>query len=127
MSDRDGNDRDDSVVGALLVPVLLVAAAALVGWLLLALAKAVVVDITYAVGIALVVVTLLMSPRLVRGRTGTARWRRIGSITTAVLLGAVLIVVAHEVHRHGWLLIAIPAAIITVSRLVDRVAARRSQ
>lgn len=113
-----------SLLGSLVVPVVLLAVAIVVGWALLAFAKAIVVTITYALGIALVVVTLLMSRRLVRGLTGRARWRRIGAITIAIVLGLVLIAVAHQVRRHGWLLIAIPAALIAADWVVDRVTAR---
>lgn len=118
-------ERHGSLVGSLVLPVILVAVAVLVGWALLAFAKAVVVTVTYAVGIAIVVVTAVMARRLVAGRSGRARWRRIGGITMSVLLGVALIVAAHEVRRHGWLLIAIPAVLIAGDWLVDRVTARR--
>lgn len=110
--------------GSLFVPVVLVAVVALVGWGLLAIAKGIVVSVTYAVGIALVVVTVVLTPRLLRGRTGRARLRRIGSLVAAVVLGALLILAAHEVSRRGWLLIAIPAAVVAIWWLVDRVTSR---
>ncbi len=127
---QDG-DRDDSLLGSLVVPIILVAVVALLGWGLLALAKAIIVAVTYAVGIAMVVVAVALSPRLLRGRTGRARWRRVGSVLATALLGVVLIVVAHQVSRHGWLLIAIPAAVVAVwwlaDHIVDRFSARRQR
>ena len=37
-----------------------------------------------------------------------------------VLLGIALCVVARLVSRHGWLLIAVPAAVVLLSRLAER-------
>lgn len=121
----DGPQPHRSLLGSLVVPVLLVAVAILVGWGLLTFAKAVVVTITYAIGVAIVVVTLLLSRRLVGERTGRARWRRIGALALTVLLGVALLAVAHLVARHGWLLIAIPAVVVAGDWVVDRVTARR--
>ncbi len=122
--EQDASDRDDSLLGSLVVPIIIVAVVALLGWGLLALAKAVIVTVTYAVGIAIVVVAVVLSPRLVRGRTGRARWRRVGSLIATVLLGIVLILLAREVSRHGWLLIVIPAAVVAMWWLVDQVTDR---
>lgn len=116
---------NDSVLGTLAVPVVLVAIAAFVGWILLELIKGVIVAATYAVGIALVVVPLLLSPRLMRDRQGRERWRRLGAIVTAVLVGVALVVIAGLLRRHGWLLIVIPVALVAISRVFDRFAAHR--
>ncbi len=121
---RNTADDDTSVFRSLLVPVVLVAVVGLLAWGLLVIAKGIVVAVTYAVGIAVVVVTVLLARRLLRGHTGRARLRRIGSLVAAVLLGAVLIVVAHEVSRHGWLLIALPAGVVAIWMLVGRVTSR---
>lgn len=109
-----------SVATSIAVPVLVVAAAALVGWLLLLLVKGIVVLLCYAVGAALVVVPIAMSRRLLAGHRGGDRWRRVGDIATAVLIGAGLIVTGYFVARHGWLLVAVPAGLLAVSRLADR-------
>ena len=124
--DADEHD-EDSLLGSLVVPIIVVAVVALLGWGLLALAKAVIVTVTYAVGIAMVVVPVVLFARLVRGRTGRARWRRVGSLLATVLLGVVLIGVAQQMSRHGWLLIAIPATVVAVWWLVDRIAERISE
>lgn len=121
---RNPHEDENSVFGSLFVPVVLVAIVALVGWALFAFAKGIVVAIAYAVGVALVVVTALLTPRLLRGRTGRARWRRIGSLVAAVALGALLIVAAHEISRRGWLLVAIPAAVVAIWALLGRVRGR---
>lgn len=101
------------------LPVLLVAAAALVGWVLLLFVKGIVVVLCYAVGAALIVVPLLMARRALSGHQGGERWRRMRDLATAVLVGAALIVTGYFVAQHGWLLIAVPAGLIAVSRLAD--------
>jgi hypothetical protein len=108
-----------SVAASIALPVLAVAAAALVGWLLLLLVKGIVVVLCYAVGAALVVVPIAMSKRLLAGRRGGERWRRVRDLATAVLIGAALIVTGYYVARHGWLLIAVPAGLLALSRLAD--------
>ena len=110
-----------SVATSIALPVLAVAAAALIGWLLLLLVKGLVVILCYAIGAALVVVPLLMSRRLLAGHHGAARWRRVRDLATAVLIGAGLIVTGYYVGRHGWLLVAVPAGLLALSRLADGV------
>jgi hypothetical protein len=112
-------ERDHSVAASIALPVLAVAAAALVGWLLLLLVKGIVVVLCYAVGAALVVVPILMARRLLAGRRGRERWERVRDLATAVLIGAALIVTGYYVARHGWLLIAVPAGLLALSRLAD--------
>jgi hypothetical protein len=116
-----GRRANRSVAASIAVPVALVAVAALVGWLLLLLVKGLVVVLCYAVGAALVVVPLLMARRLLAGHDGRARWRRIGDLLTAVVIGLALIVTGYYVGRHGWLLIAVPAGLIAVSRIASRI------
>src|SRR4051794_14603762 len=106
-----------SVATSIALPVLAVAAAALVGWLLLLLVKGIVVVLCYAVGAALIVVPVLMSRRLLAGRRGSERWHRVRDLATAMLIGAALIVTGYYVARHGWLLIAVPAGLLALSRL----------
>jgi hypothetical protein len=108
-----------SIAMSIALPVLAVAAAALVGWLLLLLVKGIVVVLCYAVGAALVVVPLVMSRRLLAGHSGGDRWRRVRDMATAVLIGAGLIVTGYYVARHGWLLVAVPAGLLALSRLAD--------
>jgi hypothetical protein len=110
------------VLGALAVGVV-----ALAGWLMLLFIKGTVVLISYALGAALVVVPLLLAHRLVSGHAGQERWRRIGSIAQVVGLGAALIVIAFFVGQHGWLLIAIPAAVVALLRVVHAIGARRAR
>lgn len=107
-----------------MVAVVLAVLVALVGWLALLFVKGVVVLVAYALGALLIVVPLLTARRLVGDRVGKARRERIVAIGTAVLLGLGLIVVARLVSRHGWLLIAVPAAVVVLSRLAERRAAR---
>ena len=71
----------------------------------------------YALGVALIVVPLLMARRIVAGRSGRERWRRVGTITEVVALGVALCVVAHLLGQHGWLLIALPAAAVLLARV----------
>ena len=104
---------------------LLTAAVAIAGWLLLLFVKGTVVLISYALGIALVVVPLLLAHRIVAGHTGSERWRRIGTVAQVVALGAALCVIAHLVGDHGWLLIAVPAAVVAVTRGIQAVGTRR--
>jgi hypothetical protein len=114
-----------SVLPALLLGGLLVAAVGLAGWLLLLFVKGTVVLVSYALGIALVALPLLLTPRLVRGSTGAERRQRVATIAQVVAVGAVLCVLAYFVGRHGWLLIAVPAAGVALLRLAAAVRARR--
>ena len=113
------------IVPSLLVTAGVVAVAAVVGWLLLLLLKGIVVLGTYALGIALIVVPLLLARRIVGQSRGRERRRRILGIASAVALGALLCAVANLVDDHGWLLIAIPAGLVLVERVLDRFEARR--
>ena len=109
-----------SKVSAFAVAVVLAIVVALVGWLALLFVKGVVVLVAYALGALLIVVPLLTARRLIGDRVGKARRERIVAIGTAVLLGIALCVVARLVSRHGWLLIAVPAAGVLLSRRAER-------
>ena len=110
---------------SLILGAALVAAVALAGWLLLLFVKGTVVLVSYAVGAALVALPLLLARRIVAGHAGSERWRRIGTIAEVVALGVALIVIAHLVGQHGWLLIAIPAAVVAAMHVTRSVATRR--
>jgi hypothetical protein len=116
-----------SLLASLLLAAGLVAAVGLVGWLLLLFVKGAVVLISWALGIALVVVPLLLAPRLLGGHTGRERRDRLATIAQVVLLGAVLCVLAYFVGAHGWLLIAVPAAAVAAMRLTAAVRGRRER
>ena len=83
--------------------------------------------VSYALGAALVAVPLLLAHRLVAGHVGQERRHRILTIAQVVGLGAALIVIAFFVGRHGWLLVAIPAAVVLVLRVVHAISARRAR
>jgi hypothetical protein len=102
---------------SLLATCLVAAGVAVVGWLLLLLLKGTVVLLAYAVGIAMIAVPLLLSRRLLRGRSGPDRRERLATILTVVAVGAVLCVTANLVDDHGWLLIVLPVAAILLSRV----------
>src|SRR4051812_15076195 len=87
---------------ALILGAAVVAAVALAGWLLLLFVKGTVVLVSYAIGLALIVVPLLLAHRLVAGHTGAQRRQRIATIGQAVAIGVVLCVIAYFVGRHGW-------------------------
>jgi hypothetical protein len=116
-----------SIRSSLLAPVLAVTIVAAVGFVLLEFLKHIVVIITYCLGGALVVVPLVLASRLLRGYHGHERWRRMATITSAVAAGVVLIIIAHLLSRHGWLIVVIPAALVAISRLVDHGARRRKK
>src|SRR3954454_3157462 len=113
------------LLASLVLGAVLVAAVALVGWGLLLFVKGTVVLISYALGIALVVLPLLFARRVVGQSTGAERRQRIATIGQVVGLGAVLCVIAYFVGEHGWLLIAVPAAAVAAMRVARAVAARR--
>jgi phosphatidylserine synthase len=116
-----------SVTATIAGPVVAGAVVAAIGWLLLELLKGLVVVITYCLGAALIVVPLMLASRVLSGAAGRERFRRIGALAAAVLIGVVLCVIAHAVHRHGWLLIVIPAVLVGISRLADRIGERRAR
>lgn len=115
--------RRGALLPSLLAGAVLAAAVAVVGWLLLLFVKGAVVVVGYALGAALVLVPLLVARRVLAGTAGRERWRRIGTIAEVVVLGAVLVVVAHLLGQHGWLLVALPAAAVLLARLPRRPAA----
>jgi hypothetical protein len=117
--------RRSGLLPSLVVGAVLAAAVAIVGWLLLVLVKGAVVLVGYALGIGLVLVPLLVARRIVAGTSGRERWQRIGTIAEVVALGAVLCVVAHLLGDHGWLLVALPAAVVLLARLTRGVRSRR--
>ena len=114
-----------SLLPSLILGAALVAAVAIVGWLLLLFVKGTVVLVSYAIGIALVVLPLLLAPRILRGHSGAERRQRILTIGQAVALGAVLCVIAYFVGRHGWLLIVVPAVVVALMRVARAVGTRR--
>jgi uncharacterized membrane protein len=109
--------RRRALASSLLATCLVAAGVAVVGWLLLLLLKGTVVLLAYAVGIALIAVPLLLSRRLLRGRSGPDRRERLVTIATVVVVGAVLCLTANLVADHGWLLIVLPVAAILLSRV----------
>jgi hypothetical protein len=112
---------------ALLLGGLLVAGVGLAGWLLLLFVKGTVVLVSYALGIALVALPLLLAPRLVRGSAGAERRQRVATIAQVVAVGAVLCVLGYFVGRHGWLLVAVPAAAVGLMRLAAALRTRRQK
>lgn len=116
--------RSRALLPSLVVGAVIVGIVALAGWLLLLFVKGVVVLVSYGVGIALIVLPLLLAHRLLAGHRGAERRQRIGAIAQAVGLGVALCVVAYFVGRHGWLLVAIPAAVVAVLRLTHEATTR---
>jgi phosphatidylserine synthase len=112
---------------SLILGAVVVGAVALLGWLLLLFVKGTVVLISYAVGAALIVLPLLLAHRVLAGHTGSERWHRVGTLAEAVGLGVALVVIAHLVGDHGWLLVAIPAAVVAALRVVHVISTRRQQ
>jgi hypothetical protein len=117
--------RSRALLPSLIVGAAIVGIVALAGWLLLLFVKGTLVLVSYGIGIALIVLPLLLAHRLVAGRTGPERRHRIGAIAEAVGLGVALCVIAYFVGRHGWLLVAIPAAVVAVLRVVHALSERR--
>lgn len=117
--------RSRALLPSLVIGAAIVGVVALAGWLLLLFVKGTVVLVSYAVGIALVVLPLLLARRVLKGHTGPERRQRIGVIAQAVGLGIALCVIAYFVGAHGWLLIAIPAAVVGVLRLFHGISERR--
>jgi hypothetical protein len=94
-----------SVFSSLLGPVVLVAAAGLVGWLLLETVKWLIVTLLIAVGVALVVVPFFAGRRILGASVGPDRRHRQVQLATA-------------------LLIVVPAAVILLGRLFGRIGSR---
>jgi hypothetical protein len=117
--------RSRALLPSLVVGAAIVGIVALAGWLLLLFVKGTVVLVSYGIGIALIVLPLLLAHRLVAGHTGPDRRHRIWVIAQAVGIGVALCVIAYFVGAHGWLLIAIPAAVVAVLRVMHGVTARR--
>jgi hypothetical protein len=115
-----------SVFASLLGPVLLVAVAGVLGWLLLITVKWLAVTLLIAFGVGLVVVPFIAGRRIIGPDIGSARLHRIVQLATAVLLGAALIVLGVVVAHHGWLLIVIPALIVLFGRLLGRIGVSRA-
>ncbi|WP_448627482.1 hypothetical protein [Geodermatophilus sp. URMC 64] len=115
------------LLSSLVVGAAVVAAVGIVGWLLLLFVKGTVVLISWALGIALVVLPLLLARRVVSGHSGVERRRRLWTIAQAVAIGVALCAIAYFVGDHGWLLIAVPAAVVAVLRVVRAVQARRER
>jgi hypothetical protein len=115
------------LLASLLVGAGIVAAVGLVGWLLLLFVKGTVVLISWALGVALVVLPLLLARRILGGQTGVERRRRLWTIAQAVVLGVALCAIAYFVGDHGWLLIAVPAAVVAAMRVVRAVQTRRER
>jgi membrane protease YdiL (CAAX protease family) len=115
------------LLSSLVVGAALVAVVGIVGWLLLLFVKGTVVLISWALGIALVVLPLLLARRILGGHTGSERRERLWTIGQAVVLGVALCAIAYFVGDHGWLLIAVPAAVVAVLRVVRAVQAGRER
>jgi hypothetical protein len=115
------------LLASLLVGAGIVAAVGLVGWLLLLFVKGTVVLISWALGLALVVLPLLLAHRILGGQTGVERRRRLWTIAQAVAVGLALCAIAYFVGDHGWLLIAVPAAVVAAMRVVRAVQTRRER
>jgi peptidoglycan/LPS O-acetylase OafA/YrhL len=113
-----------SVFGSLLGPVLLVAIAGVLGWILLVTVKWLIVTLLIAFGVALIVVPFFVGGRILGAAVGPDRRHRQLQLATAVLLGIALLVLGFVVHRHGWLLIVVPAAVILFGRLAGRFGTR---
>jgi hypothetical protein len=117
--------RRSTLLASLVVGAGLAAAAAVAGWLLLLAVKGAVVLGAYALGIACIVVPLLVARRVVAGHRGRELRQRVTTIAQVVLLGVVLCGVAHLAGRHGWLLVALPAAAVLLGGLARGRARRR--
>ncbi len=117
--------KDRALLSALAVPVIAAIVVAAIGWLVWQLLTGILVAATYAIGVVLIVVPLLLAKKLVGDRAGRARIERMGSIAAAVLLGVALLIIANLVSRHGWLLVAVPAAVVLVPRLIAGLRAQR--
>jgi membrane protease YdiL (CAAX protease family) len=115
------------LLASLLVGAGLVVAVGLVGWLLLLFVKGTVVLVSWALGIALVVLPLLLARRILGGHTGAERRQRLWTIGQAVAIGVALCAIAYFVGDHGWLLIAVPAAVVAVLRVARAVQVRRER
>jgi hypothetical protein len=126
-SSKSLRDPQPSVFASLLGPVILVAIAGIVGWILLVTIKWLVVVLLVAIGVSLIVVPIAAGSRIVGPTAGAIRRHRIAQLATAVLLGVALIVLAIVVAHHGWLLIVVPAAIVLLGRLVGRIGEARAK
>jgi hypothetical protein len=113
-----------SVFGSLLAPVVLVAIAGVIGWVLLITIKWLIVTLLIAFGVALIVVPFFVGGRILGNAAGPDRRHRQLQLATAVLLGIALLVLGFVVRHHGWLLIVVPAAVVLVGRLASKVGAR---
>jgi FtsH-binding integral membrane protein len=107
-----------TVTSVLVIPLVAALVVAAIGWLLWQLFTGIIVGATYAIGVVLIVAPLLLWKRLVGDRTGRERVERIGSIVATILLGVALLAIANLVSRHGWLLVAVPAAVVLVPRMI---------
>ncbi len=115
---RSGSQR--SVFASIAAPVLLVAVAGLIGWLVLISIKWLIVAILFALGAALIIVPSAGWRRFLGSQSGPGRSHRVGQLVTAVSLGAALIVLAFVVSRHGWLLIVVPVLVVLIGRAASR-------
>ena len=118
-------DPERSVFASLLAPVVIVAVAGVVGWILLETVKWLVVTLLFALGVALIVVPFAAGRRILGPSTGPVRRHRTVQLATAVLLGVALIVLAVVVSHHGWLLIVVPAAIVLIGCVTGRFSSSR--
>ncbi len=113
-----------SVFGSLLGPVVLVAIAGVIGWVLLVTIKWLVVTLLIAFGVALIVVPFAVGRRILGASLGPDRRHRQLQLATAVLLGVALVLLGFVVHNHGWLLIVVPAAVVLLGRLLGKFGAK---
>jgi hypothetical protein len=110
------------VAEAIVWPVILVALALLVGWILLITVKWLVVLLMYVLGAGLIVGPFLGGSRALEGVSGGDRFRRILVLAGVVCAGILLIAAGVLVSHHGWVLIAVPLGVFAADRLRKRIA-----
>jgi cation transport ATPase len=118
---------EPSTFARLLAPVVFVAVAGIIGWLLLVTIKWLIVTILVAFGIALIIVPIAGWRRIVGATAGPEKRHRIIQLLTAIMLGVALIVLGVVVSNHGWLLIVVPVVVVLVGRLVGKFSEARAR
>jgi hypothetical protein len=112
------------VAEVLVGPVILVALALLVGWILLVTVKWLVVLLMYVLGAALIIGPFVAGARALEGVSGGDRFRRILTLAAVVCAGILLVAAARLVSHHGWVLLAVPLGVLAADRLRKRIASR---
>jgi cation transport ATPase len=118
---------EPSTFARLLAPVVLVAVAGILGWLLLVTIKWLIVTLLVAFGIALILVPIGGWSRIVGTTTGPVKRHRVNQLLTAIALGVALIVLGIVVSNHGWLLIVVPVVVVLVGRLIGKFSEARAR